>query len=360
MKRTRKPLTEQVKERTHKREDKTGPPSTLLIPTGCTNLDLACSDSIRGGYGAGKMVNLIGDSSSGKTLLALTMFAELNLLKEFDSHRFIYDDVECACEFDIGKLLGKKTESRMEYPQKDEEPDKVYTIEEWQYNVEILLKSGDPVVYVLDSFDALSSKDECIRTEKALKAHKEGKELSGSYRMEKPKIAGEILRQIVGRLKSTKSLLLIISQTRDNIDPMSFQKKTRSGGNALRFYASHEIWLAVVEKIKRRNRIVGSRIRAKVTKNKLTGKQRTCEFLVDYSIGVDDVGSCVDFMIDEGLWQKSKLTYDVESLGVKGVRDSMVKQIEDRGLEGQLREEVQGAWLKIEDDLKVDRKPRFK
>ena len=100
MERTKR-LTEQIKNHSKKpvgrNESQAASPPLILIPTGSVLLNLACSNSKRGGFGAGKMVNLIGDSSSGKTLLALSMFAEVAKLKQFKDYHFVYDDVEHAC-----------------------------------------------------------------------------------------------------------------------------------------------------------------------------------------------------------------------------------------------------------------------
>jgi len=356
-------IVEQIKASAHRSTSSPwgqGEVPQLYIPTGSMLLNLCCSDSIWGGYGTGKMVNLIGDSSSGKTLLALTMLAEMAYSKEFSEYRLIYDDVECALEFDVEMLFGKKLARRLEPPPGSTE-DKPYsdTIQDFQYHMEQALRSRKPFVYVLDSFDALTSVEERERTEKYLEAYRKGKDPGGSYRVEKPKVASEILRQVVGGLRDTRSLLLIISQTRDNLDALSFQRKTRSGGNALRFYAAHEIWLAVAGKIKRKDRVVGVRVKAKVTKNKLTGKLRECEFNIYYDYGVDAVGECVDFLINEGHWKKTKLTVEAPELGLQGTRDSLIRQIEDRGLENKLFEVTQAQWLSIEESIRLDRKPRF-
>jgi RecA/RadA recombinase len=85
-----------------------------LVPTGSTLLNCACSDYSHGGYGIGKLVNLIGDSSSGKTLLALTAFAEMYMLDKWNDYRLIYDDVEAALEFNVNYLFGVDIGHRIE------------------------------------------------------------------------------------------------------------------------------------------------------------------------------------------------------------------------------------------------------
>ena len=354
MQRTKRPSKEE-------REDSASSLSLNLIPTGSVMLNLACADSWVGGYGAGKIVNLIGDSSSGKTLLAFSMFAEMSRDKWYKDYRLIYDDVEQACEFDIAKLFGAGTAERIVAPYYSEDaPQYSGTIQEFHANVMDAIKLGEPFVYVLDSFDALSSADEQDRAEKSIEATRAGKPVQGSYKMDKAKLSGEILRHILADLRTTGSLVLVISQTRDNIDPMSFTKKTRSGGNALRFYAAHEIWLAVKGKLKSKDRVIGSQIRAKVSKNKLTGKLREIEFPVYYSYGVDDIGAAVDFLVEEGKWGKkgnSLVTTGMD--GLDGSRQKVIQRIEEGKLQGKLFVLAGETWAEIEESLKMDRRVKY-
>jgi recombination protein RecA len=351
-------VTEDILE--HTKQEDPRRPKTLLIPTGSVLLNLSCSDHIDGGWGAGKIANLIGDSSSGKTLLALSMFAECAQRSEFDGYDFIYDDVEQACEFDFGKLFGSRVGERIQAPQYDGDSS-LYsdTTQQFHANVFSAIETGRPFIYVLDSFDALTSSEELNRAEESVKATREGKELKGSYRMEKPKFASEMLRQIKARIRETQSFLLIISQTRDNIDPMSFEKKTRSGGRALRFYCSHEVWMALAGKIKKKDRVIGSNVKVKVTKNKLTGKQREVIFPIYYDYGVDDLESCIDFLVDEGYWQKKGDKVVANDLGLEGSRRKLIADIEDKALSLQLFQSVRICWGQIEESLKLERKPKY-
>ena len=337
-------------------------PPLILIPTGSVLLNLACSNSKRGGFGAGKMANLIGDSSSGKTLLALSMFAEVAKLKQFKDYHLVYDDVEHACEFNIEELFGKYTAKRIEAPTLDMEsgfPMYSDTIQDFHSYIGNLIANQEPFIYVLDSFDALTSEEEQDKTEEMWGARKIGKKISGSYGMEKAKFLGQILRQIIEGVKKINSFLLIISQTRDNINPISFVKKTRSGGNALRFYASHEIWLAVAGKIRKNNKIIGTNIKAKVTKNKLTGKLREVEFPVYYDYGIDDIGACVDLLINEGVWEKKKTIIDAVQFNMSGTRSKLIRQIEQEKMQKKLFELVGDTWLQIEKSLRLDRIPKY-
>jgi RecA/RadA recombinase len=320
-----------------------------LVPSGSTLLNLACSDSTKGAFLLGKMVNLIGDSRSGKTLGALCVFAEAARQARFDEYRFIYDDTEAANCFDTARLFGEVVAIRMEEPNADGPSS---TIQDFSGNVHRAIEDGRPFIYILDSLDALTSSEEVTRMSKLA----EGKEVGGSYKMEKPKALGELLRVIIRNLQKTKSLLLIISQTRDNINPMSFTPKTRSGGNALRFYASHEIWLGLAGSIKKKDRVIGANTKSKITKNKLTGKVREVSFPIYYDYGIDDIGSCINFLMEEKTWPEA-----AQELGLKGSQmKNLIQQIEDGNKEKQLRQIVSRVWREIEDNLKLGRKPRYK
>ena len=331
----------------------------LLIPTGSTLLNLGLSDTTWGGYIAGTMVNDIGDSSSGKTIKALTMCAEINELPQLDEYRLIYDDAEHALAFDMERMFGQATAERIEPPAIDEEGEDQFsnTIQDFHENALNALDADRPCIYILDSFDSLTSDEELDKVEEEMEARRKGKEVKGSYGMAKAKRASALLRQICSRLKDTKSLLLIISQTRDSIDPMSFQKKTRSGGRALDFYASHITWLAVGRKHKSKERVIGVDCRMKVTKNKLTGKVREVEAPIFYDYGVDDIGSCVDWLLREKVWpgtkQKMKTKWGDMS------QEKLIRHIENNGLEDDLRELVGNEWGKIEKSLRLNRKRRF-
>lgn len=343
-------------------------PYTLadLIPTGSTLLNLALSDNPFGGYRRGSMVNTIGDSSAGKSFLALTMFAMANQVKRFNGYDFIYDDAEHANSFNMNKLFGVSTARRIKAPAYTEEKEPINStvVEDFHDYIDRALHNTNPFLYILDSFDAISSEADEDFTEKMLKARRNNKETKGSYGMAKPKAASAILRQICSKLEKTESFLNIISQTRDKIDAGMFEsKKTRSGGKALKFYAIHEMWLAGGGEIKSRNRAIGTICSIKVSKNKLTGKRRKVEVPIYYDYGVDDIGSCIDFMLAEKYWKgggSSKISFgglwDLEPM----IKEKLIERIEEENLERALQKMVGEAWKDIEDSLKLNRKGRFK
>jgi len=148
--RTRAPKTESIASQvaTRNRETKIEEPGSL-IPTPSTLLNCACSDSPYRAFSKGRLINLIGDSHSGKTLLALTTFGEMNLDSEFDNYRFIYDDVENANEFDMQELIGKEAADRVEAPHYDEDdyPEPSNYIEDFHCNLWDALDEEEPFIY---------------------------------------------------------------------------------------------------------------------------------------------------------------------------------------------------------------------
>ena len=331
-----------------------------LIPSGSTLLNLACSDNPYGAYGLGKIVTLPGTSSAGKTLLMLTTFAEAHKLKRIDEYDFIYDDVEAALEFDLAYLFGKGVANRIKEPPQGCSN----TIEHFKSNILTLAEKGKPFIYCLDSFDALSSDDELEKEmRKALamaKSEEAAKKIAGSYGTEKAKMAGQVLRMVKQELQRTNSLLIMIQQVRQNLNAGPFgQKYTTSGGEAPFFYSSHCVWLSKIEPLKKQGRKIGSRVKADVKKNKLTGKLRDVEFDIFYDHGVDDIGSMIDFMVDEKVWAKSGNNINAIEFNISLNRTALITHIEENNLEPRLIRAVATAWKTIEDGLLLRRKPRY-
>ena len=229
-----------------------------LIPTGSTLLNLALSDTPNGGYRKGTMVNIIGGPSSGKSLMALTMYAEIVNSNRFNDYELIYDETEAAMFFDLSAFGENINRVRFDVRSR--------TIQDWSENLMTLFNLGkkdkrkkdvelQPIIHVTDSFDALSTDSdlEDMRPQK------------GGYRTEKPIVASVTFPKLCQAMEASKSLLLIISQTRSSL-AMFGNSESRSGGKALDFYESQEIWLRkstpIKQTIKRSGKdvIVGNNI----------------------------------------------------------------------------------------------------
>lgn len=331
-----------------------------FISSGSTMLNLALTGNPFCGYQKGKMVNIIGDSGAGKTQLVLTGIAETANNKKHEDVDLYFDDAEHALEFDLEECFGEATAERLSMIDPPSE-----TIEAFSDNLAQIIKRERPFIYALDSFDAIGAEADTdhIESERKIRTGESNKKSTGSYGMAKPKLASQMLREDCGKLKKCKGALLIISQTRDNLTPGSFEKKTRSGGKALKFYATHEIWIILTKSIKSKNRRIGAECLIKVTKNKITGKRREIKFTTYDDYGVDDIGSMIDFMIEEGGWKggggSAINTNGDLDLNAPLSRVKLIQHIEDNSLERKLKIIVGKVWADIEESLKVKRKRKF-
>ena len=327
-----------------------------LIPSGSTMLNLACTDSYTGAYGKGRIVNTIGDSATGKSTLTLHTFAECAHDERFDDYHFEYDEAEAALAHDIENLFGKKTARRIGDPKRS------IDVEDFVANLSRIIDRGEPFIYILDSFDGLGSKAEKKRLRANIKPKKgeEKKKAKGSYKTEKVIALTELLRNSVQAIEELESLLIIVSQTRDNLGfGAQFQPKRRNGGRALKFFSSHEMWLSHMGMIKKLEQQIGAYTQARVTKNKLTGKKRWINFPIYDQIGVDDIGSCIDFLVENKFWPKTKQTINCRGLGIKGTREKVIQKIERNDLIEDLRKFTGRKWKVMEKKLTLDRPSRY-
>src|SRR5260370_215430 len=181
--------------------------------------------------------------------------AEATLNPFYDEYRFIFDNAENGALMDMERFYGKKMAGRLEPPGGNRDNPKYSgTVEEFYYHVDNAFKRGDPFIYVLDSMDALTSEDEQKTFNKGRKSAESGEESKGSNGDSRGKKNSLRMRIIFNKLrKEGKSILIIVSQTRDNIGyGAKFNPKTRGGGHALTFYASLEMWTKVVGHLKKK------------------------------------------------------------------------------------------------------------
>jgi len=336
---------------------------TDLLSTGSTLLNLACTGNAAGGFAKGKYHFLVGDSASGKTWLSLTCLAEAAINPNFDGYRFIYDNAEDGALMDIGRFFGDKVQERLESPAYEKDvPIYSTTIEEFYYHVDDAAKDGTPFIYILDSMDSLSSAAEQDKFNEMKEASRKGKTTTGTFGDGKAKKNSSNLRKLMPALRKTNSILIIINQTRDNLG-FGFEKKIRSGGHALRFYATLEIWSSIKGKMKKtirgKEREIGITTKVQVKKNRFTGRLRVVELPLYHSFGIDDVGSCVDYLVSEKHWTKSKNTINADDLDFSGTREKLIKHIQETNAEDKVSKIVDDVWNQIENECSVDRKSRY-
>lgn len=357
----KKMSTKEVKNKIRKkRKKKKALTGSDFLSTGSTLLNLACTGFPERGFAKGRYYFVVGDTISGKTWLALTCLAEASINSNFKDYRFIYDNVEDGALMDIKKYFGEDVFLRMELPGYNCS----YNIQEFYYNMDDAINEGRPFIYILDSMDSLTSEAEVKKFDENKKAYRKGKETKGSYG-DKAKVNSAMLRRVVGKsLLKSGSILIIINQTRDKVDASRFEsKKTCSGGHALHFYACMELLSSVAGQIKKevrkKKRQMGVNCRIRVKKNRVTGKDRTVTIPIYHSFGIDDVGSCVDYLLEEGHWKKHKDVINAKGLGIKGSRRKLIRLVERGELEKDLQELVSDVWGEIEMACVIKRKPRY-
>jgi len=352
--------TEDLKKALRKKKQKRKVSAKDFLSTGSTLLNLACTGKPNRGFKKGHYYYLVGDTDSGKTFLSLTCLAEASINPNFKDYRFIFDNAEDGALMDIEKFFGKAVASRIEPPSIG----KLYsdTIEEFYYHVDDAVKMKRPFIYILDSMDALSSDYEGEKFDEHKTAYRKGRKAVGSYGDGKAKINSQSIRQLLTYLRKSGSILIVISQTRDNLG-FGFAKKTRSGGHSLAFYACIVIWSSVKKSIKRtvrsKNRQLGTLCKVQVKRNRLTGRQRSVEMPIYYSFGIDDIGSCVDYLLDEKHWRKSGEKIRAPEFEFKGTRKKFIKFIEKEGLEKDLKDIVSDVWNEIDEACSIKRKRKY-
>jgi len=331
-----------------------------FVSTGSTLLNLACTGFPNRGFAMGHYYFIVGDSRSGKTWLSLTCLAEASINPYFDKHRFIFDNVENGALMNIEKYFGKRVFDRIEWP--GQHPS--FTIEEFYFNVENALKQKQPFIYVLDSMDSLSSKAEGKKFKELQKAFETDKDTTGSYGDGKAKVNSSMLRRVIGKkLSKSNSILIIINQTRDKMNAGKFEeKKTRSGGHALTFYASLEMWSSVAAKIQRvvrgQKKTIGNFCRIKIKKNRFVGEENTIKIPIFYKIGFDDIASCIDFLLEWKHWKKVKGIIKAKEFRCKGDYRKLIRRIESKGYEKDLSELVGDVWNEIIEESNIEFKGR--
>ncbi len=351
--RTRKSLPEQIIETA---KSKPAPkPIVETVSSGCTVLDLA----LGGGYPWGRIINIVGDKSTGKTLLAIEAIAKARQLYG-KRLKWFYDDAESGFGFDTQMMYGFDVMST-------NHDNSSYTVEEFGRNLVFqlgYLKKGEKLIYVLDSLDSLTSDAEVKRSEEELKAIEKGKEYeAGTYGLEKPKQLGRLFRLHRNSIAEKDCLLIIISQVRENIGMFFGEKYYRTGGKALDFYASQIIWLAEVEKDFQKKVPVGVTIKARVKKNKVGRPFRECFVNLLFDYGVDDISTSIDYFCDLRN-EKGKIEKKIKPIfkAKEFMRAELIKAIEvgeNLISTKELIKEVEKKWAGQEEQARVERKQKY-
>jgi RecA/RadA recombinase len=342
-------------------EDRIKQPQADWLSTGCTTLNLALSGNPNHGFSKGKYYFFVGDSSSGKTFFALTILAEASINKSFDDYRLIYDATnEDGAQMDIGKFFGSRLKKRLETIRSE-------NVESFYFNLLEALENSKPCIYICDSQDALSSEYEQSKLSERRTAHKKGTKAKGDYGDGKAKKHSSIIRQVTRKVRDTDSILVLISQTRDNIDAGLYEpKKIFSGGKAIRFYATAQLWTKVKKKLTKivmgKPRQIGISVGIDIKKNRLTGKEWSVSVPLYWSTGIDDVGGCVEFLLDEKSWKQNGIYIDASNVipaASRITKENLIKKIQSEGMEDKLKAAVSEVWHEIEKGCQMERASKY-
>jgi len=303
-----------------------------VISTGSLGVDLALGV---GGFPKGRVVEIYGPESSGKTTLALHAIAESQ--KKGGIAAFI--DAEHAFDKFYAQNLGVDVENLL-----ISQPDNGEQALEIADN---LIRSGAIDILVIDSVAALTPRGEI-----------EG-EMGDSKMGLQARLMSQALRKLTGSISKTKCCCIFINQLREKIGVMFGNPETTTGGNALKFYASVRIDIRRIGQIKEGDNVVGNRVRVKVVKNKVAPPFRQAEFDITYGKGISKTGEIVDMAVELNVVQKSGSWFSYEGDKLGQGRDAVVQLLKDNPelcdeIENKIKEKVMGEELKQGKAAKVE------
>ena len=261
-----------------------------VIPTGSIALDVALGI---GGLPRGRVVEIYGPESSGKTTVALHAVANAQRMGGIAA----FIDAEHALDPDYAKALGVDTDALLV-----SQPD---TGEQALEIADMLVRSGALDIIVIDSVAALVPRAEI-----------EG-EMGDSHVGLQARLMSQALRKMTGALSNTGTTMIFINQLREKIGVMFGSPETTTGGKALKFYASVRLDVRRIETLKDGGDAVGNRTRVKVVKNKVAPPFKQAEFDIIYGLGISREGSLIDMGVEHGIVRKSGAwyTYEGDQLG---------------------------------------------
>jgi recombination protein RecA len=297
------------------------------VHTGSLGLDIALGI---GGLPKGRVVEIYGPESSGKTTLALHVVAEVQ--RSGGTAAFI--DAEHALDPSYAHKLGVNLDDLLV-----SQPD---TGEQALEITDTLVRSGAIDIIVIDSVAALTPRAEI-----------EG-EMGDSLPGLQARLMSQALRKLTASISKTQTLVIFINQIRMKIGVMYGSPETTTGGNALKFYASVRLDIRRTGSVKLRDEIVGNNVRVKVVKNKVAPPFREVEFDIMYGEGISKIGEIIDLGVKAGAIEKSGSWFSWNSQRIGQGRDNTREFLKaNPDIAAQIEQQVRGASVKIEEELLI-------
>jgi recombination protein RecA len=287
-----------------------------VIPSGCLSIDAALGV---GGFPRGRVIEIYGPESGGKTTMTLHVIAEAQKL----GGQAAFIDAEHALDPIYARKLGVDVDNLLvSQPDHGEQALEI---------AETLIRSGGVDVVVVDSVAALVPKAEL-----------EG-DMGDPQMGLQARLMSQALRKLTAIVSKSNTCLIFINQIREKIGVMFGNPETTTGGRALKFYASMRVDIRRIQAIKEGDKVVGSRTRAKVVKNKVAAPFREAEFDIIYGEGISREGDLIDLGVDKGVLEKSGtwISYGGERLG-QGRENARVFLRENKDI----RDKLQAALRK--------------
>lgn len=300
------------------------------VPTGSMTLDLALGI---GGVPRGRIVEIYGPESSGKTTVALQIIAEAQKMKG----EVAFIDVEHALDPVYAKALGVNIDNLLvSQPDSGEQALEI---------AEALIRSGAIDVIVLDSIAAMTTRAEI-----------DG-EMGDNHVGQLARLMSQAMRKLTAAISKSNCVAIFINQIREKIGVMYGNPETTPGGRALKFYASVRIEVRKGEPIKSGNEIIGARTRCKIVKNKVAPPFKECEFDIMYGTGISRTGEVLDLATDLGIIKKggSWFSYGDRKLG-QG-RDNVKEVLKS---DSELMKEIEAQIIEHRDEIQAPPKKKDK